>query len=132
MSDNSQGNFDQELLARLQDPTKRLELWQRMTTASPSPHVGCSLARYRRSLPLVGRLKVLGFNSHSNLAAFPQCGGRLYHHFSHLNTWTTTPMLPKAGLPYQEEEGWSTSKKMLLCFLSSRQLPMCSAMSPGI
>ena len=35
MSDNSQGNFDQELLARLQDPAKRLELWQRMTKVSP-------------------------------------------------------------------------------------------------
>ena len=35
MSVSSQGNFDQELLARLQNPAKRLELWQRMSSASP-------------------------------------------------------------------------------------------------
>ena len=35
MSESLHENFDQELLARLEDPAKRLELWQRMNSASP-------------------------------------------------------------------------------------------------
>ena len=38
MGDNSQGNFDDELLAKLQDSAKRIELWQWLNSQSAAPH----------------------------------------------------------------------------------------------
>jgi len=90
MSDISQ---DEELRARLQDPAKRMELWQRMNstaTFNPFTPSGMFLARSRCTLPLMGWLKVLTSRNHPpadfSQFAFPQCGGHLSRHFSHLNT----------------------------------------------
>jgi len=42
MTDNSQKDFDEELQARLLDPTKRFELWQRMNSAA-NPSTPCGM-----------------------------------------------------------------------------------------